>query len=175
MKEYGLSNKKENNKNIQNINPEIYKEIHKNTVILCHDIVINWEGKGALLVTRKNQPAKGEIWPIGGRVERGISFEESLRKKVRNECNLELENIRELGHARTYFDTDPFDHGEGTDTLNIMCYGIGRGEIKLDKLHKDPIIITPEEYKKKWKAKLDPYVQQIMDLALPFLEEDCKK
>lgn len=59
-----------------------YISAHKNTIIVCADVLIyyNW---GYLLVQRDNVPAKGELWPIGGRLQRGISVEEGIEKSKR--------------------------------------------------------------------------------------------
>lgn len=146
-----------------------YSLAHQNLVIACHDIVIEYQG-GLLLVTRDNLPAKGQLWPIGGRILRGISVIDSLRKKVKEECNLELKEIKELGWARTCFNTDPFGHDRGTDTIAVMFYGKGKGQLKLDGLHKNPRIIRPAEYI-KLRATLHPYVQEMMDKAIVYIQK----
>jgi len=145
-----------------------YEDIHKKVVIPCHDIIIEYKG-GALLVIRKNYPVKDILWPIGGKIERGMSIEDSLRKKVKEECNLELENITELGCARTFFETEPFGHGKGTDTISFMYFGRGKGRLKLDRLHTNPNIILPKQYTREFKKTLHPYVRDFMDLAIPLI------
>lgn len=147
-----------------------YKMPHSKMIIACHDVMIEYNN-GLLLVQRDNYPAKGILWPIGGKIERGMNTEDSLQQKVKEECNLELEKIIEIGYARTFFKTDPFGHGKGTDTINFVYFGKGKGELKLDHLHSCPTIVSPKEYTAEFKKKLHPYVQDFMDLALPLIKK----
>ena len=146
---------------------EDYIKSHKSLVIFCHDIFIEYNG-GILLVIRKEFPAKGILWPIGGRVLRGYSAEESLRLKVKEECGLEIEDIKEIGLARTFFKTDSFEHGKGTDTLNFAYFAKGKGELKLNDLHEKPEIITKEKYK-EIRDNLHPYVRDFMDKVIEMI------
>ncbi len=143
---------------------DTYREAHAGMVIACHDIFIEYMG-GMLLVRRTNFPAVDILWPIGGRVARGMGAEDSIRLKVRQECNLDLSDVEVIGHARTYFSTDPFGHGKGTDSLNIVLRAKGFGELKLDDLHERPSIIKPEEYTDDFRAQLHPYVRDYMDVC----------
>ena len=147
-----------------------YQKSHQSTVIACHDIIISYQG-GLLLVQREKHPAKGTLWPLGGRISRGMSTEESLRKKVREESGLELDEIQELGITRTYFSTNPLGHGKGTDTLNVMFYGRGGGILKLDSWHSKPVIVTPAMDTIHFKASLHPYVQEMVELGMKILKE----
>ena len=148
---------------------DAYFESHKGLVLACHDIFINYQG-GILLVKRANSPAKDLLWPIGGRIQRGLTTEESLKKKVKEECNLELENIIDLGHARVFLRTDPFGHGKGTDAIAIIYFGEGKGKLKLNKDHYEPTIVLPKQYTNKFRENLHPYVRDFMDLAIPLVK-----
>jgi ADP-ribose pyrophosphatase YjhB (NUDIX family) len=139
----------------KHLSKENYIIAHSNLPILCHDIFIDFNGK-ILLVKRDNKPAKGFYWPIGGRVRRGLAVEESLKIKVKEECNLEIEDIMPIGLARTIFSEEPFGHGKGTDTYNIIFYAKGRGAPKLDSLHEEFILIDKDELDSE-KLKLDSY------------------
>lgn len=145
-----------------------YQSVHEGTVIACHDVFIAYDG-GILLVTRKNHPAKGEVWPVGGRILRGVLTEESLKIKTFAECGLKLEKIREIGIARTFFNTDPFGHGKGTDTISIVYFAHGKGKIKLDPYHKKPIILKQGTYTKHLK-ELHPYVRKYLKKCMQFLK-----
>ena len=144
---------------------EIYSEAHKGLPIVCHDIVIEHNG-GALLVNRDIHPAKDIYWCIGGRVSRGMTTEDSLRAKVRKESGLELEDLAYLGAARTFFKTAPFDHGKGTDTINLMFFGRGKGELKLNYENSAQLIVRLEDYKPEFRATLHPYIQNMMDMSM---------
>ena len=147
-----------------------YQFFHMNLPILCHDIFIAY-GKGILLVQRDNEPAKGLLWPIGGRVQRGVSLKDSIAFKVKEECNLEINRIQELGWGRTLFNTDPFGHCNGTDTLNIVFFAKGEGKLKLDNLHSMETIVTLENHKKISKD-LHPYVKDFLKKALRKIKQE---
>jgi len=147
------------------IEKEDYIKAHQNLPIACHDIFIKYNN-GILLVKRKNFPAKGILWPVGGRIQRGILTEESLKEKVKQECNLNIKNINSLGLGRHFFETEPFGHKKGTDTPTIVFFAEGEGELKLDNLHETPEIITKEKYTEKFKKNLHPYVRDFMDVII---------
>lgn len=165
-KEYALENKQNvrfEDLVVGHIPKEDYLNMHKNTIIVCADIMIWYEG-GFLLVKRDNVPALGEMWPIGGRMQRGIPLEKNMKIKAKAECGLGLENLCLLNVGRTIFNTDPFGHGKGTDTVNFMYCAEGTGKLNLDTLHSKPTIIGLEFYK-KIKSILHPYVVDFMNLA----------
>lgn len=150
---------------------DVYEKAHEGLPLLCHDIMIEYDG-GLLLVVRDNYPAKNVLWPIGGRLERGLSVLDSMKKKVKAECGLELDgDLTFLGWERTYFKTEPFGHGHGTDTVNAKFFAKGKGEIKLDKLHEKPTIIRPLDYNVPFRASLDPYVINFMDDSIRLLSK----
>ena len=107
-----------------------------------------------------------------------------MRKKALEECGLELANLINLGISRTTFQTDPFGHGKGTDSLNVVYFAVGKGRLKLDKLHKNPAIIIPKgtkieeirkyvesiEYTDTLKENLEPYVRDFLELAITCLK-----
>jgi len=172
MKEYTIENGKVDIEKLRSkpLSKKGYIKAHKELVILCHDVFIQYNG-GILLVSRKNYPAKEFLWAIGGKIKRGVRLEESLRNKVREECGLKLKDIKELGCARTFFNTDPFGHGKGTDTLNLVYFARGKGKLKLDSFHETPMIVTRENYA-EIKNSLHPYIKNFMDLALPLVNEE---
>lgn len=137
-----------------------YQQAHQHLIIFCHDVFIETD-KGILLVKRLKEPATNVWWPIGGRVLRGERIEASLQKKSREECGLELEGIQLLDYARTWFEGDPFGHGQGTDTINAVCFARGYGALKLDKFHESPAFIHPEN--KTNFGVLHPYVEHYLD------------
>lgn len=148
---------------------EIYSKAHQGMVIACQDIILEHNG-GALLIVRKKLPFRGILWPLGGRMKRGMPEEESLRRIVKEESGLDIENIRELDNARLTSDQDPFGHGKGTDTKTTMYFARGRGELKLDENHEKPTIVKPEDYTPEFRAGLHPYVRNFMDRVIPLIK-----
>lgn len=168
-KEYATEDKKSvnlDNLKIGFVPKEDFVKIHKNSILVCADILIKYKG-GFLLVKRDNVPALGEYWAIGGRIQRGMSTEDGVRIKAKEECNLELKNLKLLNITRSYWKTDPFGHGKGTDTVNFMYFAEGIGEIKLDNLHSNPLILTQELFK-KMKHSLHPYIIDFIEMAFAY-------
>jgi len=150
------------------IEKDLYGDIHENTSILCHDVFIKCSHNGVegyLLVKRLREPAKDIHWPIGGRALRGVSTEESLRRRALDECALTLTDITYIGVARTFFASDPFGHGKGTDTLNLVYVAKSKGELKLNNLHADPLIVNKENYE-LLKDKLHQYNTTYLETIL---------
>ncbi len=169
MKEYAIEEGQVDLKKLvsSNMPNEDYKNAHAALCVSCHDIFIEYKG-GIILVRREDPPAKGYLWPIGGRIKKGRPTEDSLELKVKEECGLSVDNFVFLGSGRTFFATDPFGHGKGTDTINMVYFARGTGDIKLNNLHSNPTIVTPEIYK-KIKKELHPYVRDFMDKAIELL------
>lgn len=135
----------------------VYAKMHQGLPILCHDVFINYDN-GFVLLQRKDRPAEGEWWPVGGRLERGLPVEISLRKKARAEVGLDLENIQLLGVARHYFVEDPFLHGRGTDTPSLIYFADGIGDIQVDEHHIKHKIVNLKDL----PTKTNDFVKEFM-------------
>jgi len=140
-----------------------YISMHKELPIICHDIFIFYRGD-ILLVKRKKAPGKGLLWPIGGRLERGRTAEESLKIKVKEECGLKIRKIKFIGIGRHFFGTEPFGHQKGTDTPTLVFIGKGYGKLKLNELHENPLLLKEKE-SKEIKRRLHPYVKEFLEKA----------
>ena len=166
--EYNEDNVELNELQAEFIPQDLYENIHENSVILCHDVfIIHTIGdkKGVLLVKRLKEPAKNVLWPIGGRVLRGVPTEDSLTMKAKSESGLSLKNIQHLGTARTFFKGEPFGHTHGTDTLNLVYVAEGEGELRLDSFHESPLVLTKESYLKN-EHPLPDYVRRFLDILI---------
>jgi colanic acid biosynthesis protein WcaH len=71
----------------------LYEQIVKILPIVSVDAVIVMD-KSLLLLKRKNQPAKGLWWFVGGRIHKGESLEQTLRREIKEETDLELETFK---------------------------------------------------------------------------------
>jgi len=153
------------------LSDETYQAAHASLVIPCHDVYIAVEHQGEaglLLVTRKEEPMKGALWPIGGRILRGMSTEDSLRKKSIQECGLGLEDITYLGVSRVFFQEDALGHGRGNDAFGFNYFARGVGELNLNDLHERPTVITPVRYA-DFRDGRHPYMLEFMDQAIDIL------
>lgn len=148
-----------------------YANAHRSLVLACHDIILNYNG-GALFSKRQIYPAKGILWPIGGRVKKGIPIEDSMRLKAKEECGLDVFGLTKLDVERTFWRTAPFSHGHGTDTINVMYYGEGEGTLKLNFEHETARTVMPEEYTPEFRRELHPYVQNFMDRVMELMRKE---
>jgi hypothetical protein len=98
------------------------------------------------------------------KLSRGVNAEESIIEKSREECGLDLKNLKLLGIARTYFGSDPLDHGKGTDTLNLMYVADGFGKVRLDAFHDHHLIVSRTNFE-AIREKLHPYVRDYLTEA----------
>lgn len=71
----------------------------------CVDILIIDEQQHVLLLLRKNQPEKDKWWFPGGRIHFGESRLEAARRKVKEECGLDVAHLRELATFDLFFET----------------------------------------------------------------------
>ena len=165
------------------ISDDTYNSARRTILRGCHDLFLQVERpdgeRGILLVLRDNQPAKGELWCLGGGIKRGgegiwdpanstRNTEESLHKIALRESGLEIKGDMDyLGCARVYWATNPAT-GNGVDELGHCFFGRADGQIKLDPLHKAPRIVTPREYSNV-KEGLHPYMKAFMDRAMPLV------
>lgn len=141
-----------------------YAAAHEHLVMACHDVFIEYAGK-LLLIERNNEPAKGLLWPLGGRLLRGMPAEASLRQCVEREATLILTELQFLGVARTYFATAPFSHEKGTDTLNLVYVAKGHGQLQLDDLHLRPTLVGQDDFTQAFQQALPDYVREFMAAA----------
>jgi len=165
-------------------NPEKYRKIpsklyvnmHRLMPLICVDCYIIMENerkKGILLVKRKERPAKGLWWPVGGRRPRGVKREKAIIEIAKRETGLDVKVIAELGTEDTMFDECPerLNHGEGTDTTNtvfvVKPYDINQ-EVICDSTVSRSRVITLDEYLAE-KGKFHPYVEKYLPKAFESL------
>jgi len=118
--------------------------------ILCHMPIPSVEAvimiNGSLLfLKRKNSPALGQWWFAGGRIRRGETLGETLRREVKEETGLEIESYRFI---KAYSRVFPERHDI---TIAYLC-NCKEGKIELNSEHS--------EYKlfKKLPKGLHPYL-----------------
>ena len=72
---------------------DIYDQITKFLPIASVEALIVIDN-ALLFLRRNNQPAKGEWWFPGGRIRKGESLEEALRREVKEETGLEVSDYK---------------------------------------------------------------------------------
>jgi hypothetical protein len=159
----------------------VYADGRQVLVRSCHDALISYPNengnRGIILIRRKGEPARGYLWPFGGFFDRGISSTKSLVSRVKSESGIDVDedSLIILGHIRAMWKTTPNKEAEikglplGIDDTGVLYYGVGHGELNLDKFHEKPLIIIPEMYTPDFRNTLHPYVQFGMDRAIRLL------
>jgi len=91
------------------IKDTVYKKIIQNVPICCVDVVIVDYIGSALLVKRKDPPAKNLWWIPGGRVLKGEMLKDAAIRKAKEETGLECIKPKLIYTDETIFDDGPFD------------------------------------------------------------------
>lgn len=129
---------------------DIYDQIIGLIPVVSVEAVIVINGS-LLLLKRKNNPAAGLWWFAGGRIIKGESFEETLRREVKEETGLEVESFRFIkAYSRVFSERHDI-------TIAYLCKCL-QNKIELNSEHS--------EYKlfKKLSKNLHPYlVETIKD------------
>ena len=122
------------------IKSELYQKIHNYLPIVCVDIVIKTPGNEFLMVKRKENPARGKWWIVGGRVFKNESLESAARRKVQDEIGIVVNKVEKLIEGyELFFKEDPYGHENGTHTI-VACFLSeieNIGNLKLDNFHSE--------------------------------------
>jgi colanic acid biosynthesis protein WcaH len=75
------------------ISSVLYDQMIKCMPIVSVEALIVMD-EGLLFLRRNNQPAKGEWWFPGGRIRKGESLQQALRREVKEETGLEISSYK---------------------------------------------------------------------------------
>ena len=141
------------------ISPKLYRKIIAVMPIPCVDVVLTARGK-FLLVKRRNRPAKGKWWFLGGRVLKNETLRTAVARKVREETGIKKIKIKKLLAAReTMFRTSAF--GPSTHSVNsvFLVEAISPASVRPDE----------QSLELRWFSRADnrwpPYVKEMLRLA----------
>lgn len=123
---------------------EQYLQIHQSMPICCVDVVVFINDK-VLLIKRADHPSIGEWWMVGGRVMRNETLQQAAIRIIKKECNLDVLDTSVIGVDETIFTTDPFGHGKGTHTVNVIMMASCTGTVQLDNTSSTYFILPPNE------------------------------
>ncbi|MEK6951971.1 MAG: NUDIX domain-containing protein [Nanoarchaeota archaeon] len=103
----------------ERVSADVFKEHHQLFPHFCVDGFLMLPN-GVLLVKRRENPARGLWWPIGGKVPRELGSDDAIKKIAKRESGLDVEIVSRLGWDDTFFDDSPewMGHDKGTDTRN---------------------------------------------------------
>lgn len=83
---------------------ETYRKVLESVPLICVDGVVQGPDGRFLLVKRKLEPAKGVFWTPGGRVLKGETCEQAIRRKMKQELGADCELQRFLGYYEDEWD-----------------------------------------------------------------------
>ena len=161
---------------------ETYLSARASLVRTCADGLVsclNEEGEyGILLITRKGNPAKDQLWSIGGGIPRGIvGPREALNANAQRECGLKLSNHVYLGAMDFAWATTPGEtelKGKGIRDTGLMYYAHGTGDLRFGELDNNPLIVTPNMWERRQGKlnELHPYIDRDLEKAMTLLVDD---
>lgn len=143
----------------ESISPALYRRILEVMPILCVDVVLACRGK-FLLVKRKNKPAKGKWWLVGGRVFKNEKLHAAVARKVKEETGITNISIKKFLTAReTLFRTSVL--GPSTHSVNsvFLAEAVSPKGVRLDNQSLDHRWFS--RVNKNWP----PYVKDMLRLA----------
>ena len=118
---------------------DFYRQICQVMPIPCVDLIVEDALDRVLLLKRKNEPAKGEWWFPGGRINHGESRVEAAHRKLNEECGMIAKNISVLYTLEILFDNCvPSFHA--LTTIIIMV------------IEKNKIILDSQSSEGKWQS-----------------------
>lgn len=92
------------------LNEETFKCVIKNTPLVSIDLIAEYNGK-ILLGKRKNRPAKGYYFTMGGRVYKNESINEAMQRIAKEELNYILsENLEFIGVFEHFYEDGIFEN-----------------------------------------------------------------
>ena len=126
---------------------------------------------GAFIFNDKNELllTKGVKWHnkyvnIGGKIEVGEDFEETLRREVKEETNLDIEDVGFIGLVNGNNVNDSYTQEDNhLIFLDYKTKAKNPEDIKLNEESSDFEWLSVEEWLKKDKKKFSPYIHEILE------------
>jgi colanic acid biosynthesis protein WcaH len=125
---------------------KLYKKIMESMPIVCVDALIINEKKEYLLVKRKNEPLKNKFWMVGGRLQKNELTEEGIKRKLKEEVNIEAGLIKYLGHFEEFFNNTEQKINGNFHSISFVFLVFVNSKIKID--------IDNQSLEYKWFIKL---------------------
>ena len=163
------------------ISDDLYHKVLDYTVLSCVDVVAYFDRSPSdrviLMVERRENPAKGMLWYPGGRQFKNESFEDTVRRKLREEVGLDASEYsieRQIGafgfscrsEDAMYGDLKEGFHANGIDYLARIRNG--DAAIKVDHTSKGYRWV--DESMLRNSKGLHPYIAEVMNAAQIFDE-----
>lgn len=129
--------------------------------IPCVDVIVGNAAGKVLLVRRANEPARGEWWFPGGRVHFGEPREAAARRKLAEECGVEITTLREVKTADVILPLRTASHARSHAISTLYRVEVGTTDsIRLDAQSSEFAWKTPTEWRQE---QLHPFVREQME------------
>lgn len=136
----------------------LYEKILDCIPICCVDIIVTYNKK-VLIIRRANKPAQGKWWVPGGRILKGETLKEAVKRKALDELGLEVEVLKMVGVYETLFNDAPFNLSS-VHTINIVF-------VVKPATKSFSISLNKEATDFKWISQvsnnLDEYIKRILN------------
>ncbi len=138
---------------------ELYEKILTAIPITCVDMVIK-NGDSFLLAKRKNNPAQGQWFLLGGRVLKNEKLEDAVLRKMHQETGMRGVIEKMLGVDETMFPDGPY--GESIHSVNIVF-------LITPTTAPDAVVLDEQNDEYQWYTHIDstwhPYVKKFLEIA----------
>jgi len=144
---------------MNHIPAELYQQIHASIPIACVDFILK-KDNSFLLAKRNNKPAQGQWFFPGGRIMKGETLEDAVKRKAKEEVGVEVTIGKMLGVEETLFPDGPFEGSTHTINIVFLVSPIDRD---------DEIVLDNQNEESRWYTHIDdtwhPYVKKFLMLA----------
>jgi len=138
------------------IQEELYSKFVELMPIACVDILVH-QGDKILFIKRNQEPAKGQWWVIGGRLDKNETMEQCALRKCKEEIGLDVVIEKKIGVYDEFFDTSI--QGPSTHTVCVAFLATPIGNIDdfaVDSTSDSGIVTNVID------ERLDPYVKRLL-------------
>lgn len=133
--------------------------------IPCVDLIVVNGQNEILMLKRTNDPAKGEWWFPGGRVHFNETRIDAAKRKVKQECGVEITEIRELGTKDLVLRNSDMTLSHAITTLFMVHV---EGNIVLDEQSESYEYKSPKEW---LSLDIDPFLKNAIGETEGFFNE----
>jgi 8-oxo-dGTP diphosphatase len=144
------------------VSEKLYSRILRVMPIPCVDLLVVDDPGRVLLLLRRNEPAAGQWWFPGGRVQFGEQRRDAAKRKLEEECGLSSTQFQEIGTFDLLLDSGPNQRSHAITTLFRVQIPSGHN-IRFDSQSSEASWLSPRE----WLGReLHPFVRNGLSLIV---------